>query len=78
VFSLLQNCLHLPHFSDRRNGKISGIRMIITVASNAQSVGKTLIATNVAVLRILAGHRVRLVDITPQKTSFQWCIAVDI
>lgn len=52
--------------------------MIITVASNAQSVGKTLIATNVAVLRILAGHRVRLVDITPQKTSFQWCIAVDI
>lgn len=48
--------------------------MIITVASNAQGVGKTLIATNIAVLRILAGHRVRLVDITPQKTSFKWCM----
>jgi len=48
--------------------------MIITVASNVQGVGKTLIATNIAVLRILAGHRVRLVDITPQQTSSSWCI----
>lgn len=47
--------------------------MIITVASNVQGVGKTLIATNIAILRILAGHRVRLVDITPQQTCAKWC-----
>jgi chromosome partitioning protein len=49
--------------------------MIITVASNMQGVGKTLIATNIAALRLLAGHRVRLIDIAPQQSSAKWCAA---
>lgn len=49
--------------------------MIITIASNRQNVGKTLIATNIAALRLLAGHRVRLLDIAPQHMSAKWCAA---
>ena len=49
--------------------------MIITIASNMQGVGKTLIATNIATLRLLAGHRVKLVDLAPNQRSAKWCAA---
>ena len=51
--------------------------MIITIASNTQGVGKTLIATNIAALRLLAGRRVKLVDLAPQQGSANWCAARD-
>jgi Mrp family chromosome partitioning ATPase len=46
--------------------------MIITIASNCEDVGKSIIATNTAVLRTLVGRSALLIDIDPKRKSFEW------
>jgi len=46
--------------------------MILTVASNKKGVGKSTIATNIAAMRALLNRDVLLLDVTPQKSSYDW------
>lgn len=48
--------------------------MILTVANNKKGVGKSTIATNIATMRALLNREVLLLDITPQKTAYDWVV----
>jgi len=48
--------------------------MIITVASNRREVGRSTIAVNNAVIRAMAGRSVYLIDIDPNKGSYDWSL----
>lgn len=46
--------------------------MIITITSNRKEAGKSTIAINNAVMRTLVGRPVLLIDIDPNKASYEW------